>query len=291
MDNKVSELNRRAEIEMSDGDGFNLLDVLLVLSALVSGIFFWTNSGGVFAVTPFAIANNAMAVAFGVTGSEGAFFGWRRYRKDKRNMTSQQLNISTIGAMVSILTSGLTTLAAIMLNNTFVPETLAQYRDGIVLLAIAFPLVAQTGLAMLFALFSQDTVENFKRAQNEVLVFNQKMELETARIMSLVDTTNDYFEKGIDEYRQKIAPKLAETLFNEGAGAVLNFGMGLKTEDAPQALRKADRDGDGVITQDEWHAFVERYPEQARRFIAQMAQMQRNAARQNGVARHNANLT
>ena len=105
MSSKADRYRDTVKRHMDGGSkGTGVMVAIFVLSAILSALFFWRHSTGVFAGIPWIFAT-VLGLLVGLIPSELAFFGWKDIQKKKEDMTGPQVFASNSGMWLGILFS------------------------------------------------------------------------------------------------------------------------------------------------------------------------------------------
>lgn len=180
----VESLAREANSRFSAGKGGEwILNGIVALSAILSAIFFWENSATVFSrVWPPAAL--VLGLAVGLLPSEGAFFGWRKVRETKSEMTNGQVRATTTGIGFAVFFSVFSTFALFVSGFPAVPDTIRQYSDWMTFIALAVPILIQFSLFAVFVVNEQAVLQNHKRAKVSAMRFDSLIRFEEAKVMA-----------------------------------------------------------------------------------------------------------
>ncbi len=205
------------------GDGSVILTLIVLLSGVLSAIFFWQNAGAVFSGiwSPLALI---LALAVGLLFNEGAYFGWKRLRSSKRDLTTNQLWATKYGIVFAIAGSIFGTFALLTLNFSQVPAELALYRDWFAYTALVVPGMVQVSLTAYYAVNEQHVVENYETAKLAALGFDAYIRNEQARIQAIIDGMSAALDKQLEGYGQNVGADEAARLLAGGSQELLNIG-------------------------------------------------------------------
>lgn len=206
------------------GSGGAMLDGIVILSAILSAIFFWTFSKNVFVnvYPPIALL---LGLIVGLMPAEGAFFGWKRVRATKTNLTTSQLSATKWGLVTAVLCSVFSTIALFVATVPFVPADIAAYADWLVFLSLAIPTPLQVCIIAYYSINERATVENHERAKLQALGFDAWVKAEAARMQSIIDGINIALDKQLEGYGQKIGAQEASDMLNTGGQQLLQMGQ------------------------------------------------------------------
>lgn len=206
------------------GSGGALLDGIVILSAILSAIFFWTFSKNVF-VNVYPPAALLLGLIVGLMPAEGAFFGWKRVRATKTNLTTKQLSATKWGLITAVACSVFSTIALFVATVPFVPADIAAYADWLVFLSLAIPTPLQVCIIAYYSINERATVENHERAKLQALGFDAWVKAEAARMQSIIDGINIALDKQLEGYGQKIGAQEAQQMLNDGGQQLLQMGQ------------------------------------------------------------------
>lgn len=196
----IDQLSNKAKAMFGNDNGTpSMLNFVIVLSAVLSALFFWQFSRTVFAGVwqPAALA---LGLIVGLAPSEGAYTGWRKTRKNKQDLTAAQLHATRLGLITSVITSMFSTFALFVATVPFVPADIQQYSEWFVFLALSVPVIAQFGIIAYYELNERETVENFENAKLDAMGFDAFVKFERARKMAIVEAAAKHLENQIAAY-------------------------------------------------------------------------------------------
>lgn len=206
------------------GSGGSLLNGIVILSGVLSAIFFWSFSKNVF-VNVYPPAALLLGLVVGLMPAEGAFFGWKRVRGTKTNLTSSQLSATKWGLITAVACSVFSTIALFVATVPFVPADIAAYADWLVFLSLAVPTPLQVCIIAYYSINERATVENHERAKLQALGFDAWVKAEAARMQSIIDGINIALDKQLEGYGQKIGAQEAQQMLEGGGQQLLEMGQ------------------------------------------------------------------
>ena len=230
------------------GSGGALLDGIVILSAILSAIFFWTFSQSVF-VNVYPPVALLLGLIVGLMPAEGAFFGWKRVRATKTNLTTSQLSATKWGLVTAVLCSVFSTIALFVATVPFVPADIAAYADWLVFLSLAIPTPLQVCIIAYYSINERATVENHERAKLQALGFDAWVKAEAARMQSIIDGINIALDKQLEGYGQKIGAQEASDMLSDGGQQLLQMGQPTHPNQRQQVNGRFyhfDQDGNGT---------------------------------------------
>lgn len=219
----VDRLSDQAQSAFANITGGGLLTAVILLSGVLSAIFFWQNSHLVFANVwpPAAIA---LGLAVGLVPAEGAFFGWKRIRQTKHDMTQQQLKATTWGLVMAVICSIFSTFALYVASFEYVPIEIKAYESWLVFLALSIPIVSQVAIYAWFAVNERTVVENHERAKLGAMGFDAWIRAEQARLQSIINGIDTALDRQLEQYGAEVGQREAGRILNEGARQLLAMG-------------------------------------------------------------------
>ena len=230
------------------GSGGNMLNAIVILSGVLSAIFFWSFSQTVF-VNVYPPAALLLGLIVGLMPAEGAFFGWKRVRATKTNLTSSQLTATKWGLITAVFFSIFSTVALFVATVPFVPADIAAYADWLVFLSLAAPTPAQVAIIAYYSINERATVENHERAKLQALGFDAWVKAEAARMQAVINGINVALDNQLESYGQKIGEQEAGQMLQDGGRQLLNVGQpgtSVPHQAAHNAPQTAVPDGNGV---------------------------------------------
>lgn len=221
-------------------DGSGILTLIVLLSGVLSALFFWQNAGAVFA-NVWAPAALALALAVGLLPNEGAFFGWKRIRAAKHDMTAKQLKATNAGIVAAVAGSIFGTFALFVISFPYVPAEIVAYREWLAFIALGVPIMVQVGLTAWYAVNERRTVENFEYAKLSAMGFDAFIKSEQARMQSIIDGQAKALDRRLESYGREVGEEEADRLLTGGARELLNMG-GRGEEPARERARRLASD-------------------------------------------------
>ena len=215
------------------GSGGALLDGIVILSGVLSAIFFWSFSQNVF-VNVYPPVALLLGLIVGLMPAEGAFFGWKRIRATKTNLTSSQLTATSWGLVAAVVCSIFSTIALFVATVPFVPADIAAYADWLVFLSLAIPTPLQVSIIAYYSINERSTVENHERAKLQALGFDAWVKAEAARMQSIIDGINIALDKQLESYGRNIGEQEAGQMLNDGGRELLGMGQPVNNHHTPQ---------------------------------------------------------
>lgn len=210
MNQTVDNLARQAESRFGGGsDGMAILTGIVVLSGVLSAIFFWENSAQVFTRVwpPAAIA---LGLLVGLLPSEGAFFGWKRIRAAKADMTTKQMQMTAWGIGSAVFFSIFSTFALFVSSFSTVPDSIKQYAPWFTFIALAVPLLVQFALFAVFVVNEMSVIQNHERTKVGAMRFASLMRFERARVMATLLGMEAELNRQLTDYGAEVGTQNAE---------------------------------------------------------------------------------
>lgn len=201
-----------------------MMTVIVVLSGILSGIFFWQNSARVFSGVHPTLAL-VLALLVGLLPNEGAFFAWKQVRA-----TAAGIVFAVAGAVFGTLAMFVTGLAR-------VPELLQNNEDWLVFVALGVPIVVQVVIYAYFSVHERSTVENYENARLSAMGFNAYVKAEKARMQAIIDGLHGALEEKLGDYGALTGVEQADAMLRGAPRRLLAFGRDLR--------EAAGRNGDG----------------------------------------------
>lgn len=232
----VDELSSRAKTVFGgNGQGNTILTNIVLLSGVLSAIFFWTFSKNVF-VNVYPPAALVLGLVVGILPTEGAFFGWRRVRASKSDLTSNQLKATTTGLIAAVACSVFSTIALFVATVPFVPADIAAYADWMIFLSLAIPTPLQVCIIAFYSVHERSTIENHERSKLSAMGFDGYIKAEQARMMAIIAGMNAALDSQLEAYGTRVGHEQAGSLLENGQRALLAVANG----DGPVATVAAD---------------------------------------------------
>lgn len=228
----IDRLWRDATRAMSQTSGHNILTGVVILSGVLSALFFWRFSRELFVGVHPVIAL-VLGLVVGLLPAEGAFLGWKNVRATKTDMTAKQLIATQIGLVFAVACSVFGTFSLFVATVTFVPAEISAYSNWLVFIAIALPVIGQMMIIAWYEINERNVVENFLQAKLNAMGFDAFIRFETARKQAVIEASNRQLERMIEEYATvRGADEIERLLRGQSAG---NIGE----HDTPAALPEA----------------------------------------------------
>lgn len=197
---RIDRLRKSANSRLdSTTTGTSILTGIIILSGVLSAVFFWRHSTAVFAGLPPLLAT-ALGLAIGLLPSEGAFFGWKRIRATKTTMTAEQMKSSKAGLWAAVAFAVTNVIAIFVTSFSDLPAQVQQLSGWIAFFALMLPIPVQFLLYAHFVINEQEVKENHLNAKLAALMFNAYISGEEARIGALLDGMDAELEATLPEY-------------------------------------------------------------------------------------------
>ncbi len=221
MDKLAGEGRRR--FASGSGGGAVMLDLAMLLSAVLSAIFFWSNSKLVFVNVwpPLALV---LGLLVGLVPAEGAFFGWKKIRATKQDLTRGQLTATTTGVIASIACALFSTLSLFVASFTYVPDEIAEYSSWLVFLALSLPVMAQVVIYAWYTIEERSVKENHEHAKLSAMGFDAYIRAEAARMTAIIKGMELELNRQLESYGNRVGAGEAGELLRDGNTQLLNMG-------------------------------------------------------------------
>jgi hypothetical protein len=222
----VDELSGRAQaIFGGRGQGNGTLNNIVILSGVLSAIFFWSFSKNVFVnvYPPLALI---LGLVVGLLPAEGAFFGWRRILATKPDLTSKQIKATNAGLIAAVASSVFSTIALFVATVPFVPADIAAYADWLIFLSLSIPTPLQLCIIAYYSVNERATVENHERSKLSAMGFDGYIKAEQARMMAIIAGMNAALDSQLEAYGQRVGTEQAGSLLERGQQALLAVANG-----------------------------------------------------------------
>lgn len=204
-------------------DGGNVLTLIVLLSGVLSALFFWQNAGAVFAnVWPPAAITLALAV--GLLPNEGAFFGWKRIRTAKHDLTEDQLKATKWGLVSAVAGSIFGTFALFVISFPYVPAEILAYKEWFVFIALGVPIMIQVGISAYYSINERRTVENHEQAKLAAIGFDAYIRSEMARIAAIIEGQEMALDAKLKDYGAAVGANNADNMLSNGSRELLGMG-------------------------------------------------------------------
>jgi hypothetical protein len=216
----IDRLWREATRSMAQTSGHNILTGVVVLSGVLSALFFWRFSRELF-VGVHPIIALMLGLVVGLLPAEGAFLGWKSVRATKTDMTAKQLIATQIGLVFAVACSVFGTFSLFVATVPFVPAEISAYANWLVFIAIALPVIGQMIIIAWYEINERSVVENFLQAKLNAMGFDAFIRFETARKQAVIEASNQQLERLIDEYASlRGADEVERLLRGQSAGNI-----------------------------------------------------------------------
>ncbi len=210
--------------------GGRTLDVIMMLSGILSAVYFWQNALVMFVGLPEFVAT-MLALICGFAPNEGAFFAWKSIRTEKQNMTGIQIGMTAAGAGFAVAGSLLGTMSLFVTSLRIVPADLVEMRTWLAFIALAFPMVTQVIIIAIYAITERQTIENEKRAKLNAMGFDAFMKQKTAQIAAIIRGTEQKLATQLDGYGQRQGAIHASDFLDVRGAELLGMGEPLRDPD------------------------------------------------------------
>ena len=182
-DTTIAKMAKRTVDRASGINGGTIVFTAIILvSALLSAIFFWRHSAQVFAGLPVLLAT-AFGLIIGLLPSEGAFFGWKNIRKaNEGRMTSQQMKASKVGLWSGVAFAVMNIVAVFVTSFPEVPAAIRDLAGWMVFIALLLPIPTQFIAYSVFVMGDPDVQDGYRRS---VLYAAQQHAIHTAELAKL----------------------------------------------------------------------------------------------------------
>lgn len=201
--------------------GVGILTTVIVLSAILSAVFFWRHSATVFSGLPVVMAT-ALGLAIGLIPSEGAFFGWKRIRATKQDMTKSQLRSSEVGLWTAVGFAVTNVIAIFISSFSGIPAAIQQLSGWIVFFALMLPIPTQFILYAWFVISEQSVVENHNAAKLNALAHAAFIKTEEARMEAVIQGAEAQLAAMLGDYGATVGRAQADSALRDGKQDVLS---------------------------------------------------------------------
>ena len=216
--------------------GVGILTTVIILSAILSAVFFWRHSATVLVGLPIVLAT-ILGLAIGLIPSEGAFFGWKRIRGTKADMTKAQLQASGAGLWAAVGFAVANVLAIFISSFSGIPEGVQQLSSWIVFFALMLPIPTQFILYAWFVISEQSVVENHSAAKLHALSFAAWVKTEEARIEAVIQGAEAALNAQLTAYGAAVGGENAARALTDGQRDIIgqHYATSPRTVDPPAA--------------------------------------------------------
>ena len=196
--------------------GTIVMATIFVLSAILSAVFFWRHSQGVFAGTPWIFAT-VLGLLVGLVPSEGAFFGWKDIQKKRASeLTGAQISAASWGMWLGITFAVMNITGLFLTSFPGVPDAMMQVAPWIAFLALALPIPVQLILFARYSTNEQSVIEARQQAQLNAAKHSAAIKAEKARIGATLEGMDDELEQLLDGYGHETGRENAQTALGSG---------------------------------------------------------------------------
>lgn len=215
--NSKADNYRKAVQRRMDGGvgGTGIMIAIIVLSAILSAIFFWKHSQAVFAGLP-SIAAVTLGLLVGLVPSEGAFFGWKKIRQTKEDMTKWQLKTSAAGLWSGVLFAVMNVVSLFVTSFPEIPLAVQEVAPWLALIALLLPIPTQFLLYAAFVTNEQSVIESAQRARLNAATHSAAVLAEEARIGAVLEGMDAELNESLDEYGATTGRENAQTALRSG---------------------------------------------------------------------------
>ena len=222
MNTKADRYRDNVKRHMDGGSkGTIVMVAIFVLSAVLSALFFWRHSTGVFAGIPWIFAT-VLGLLVGLIPSELAFFGWKDIQKKKEDMTGPQMFASNAGMWLGIIFSVMNIAGLFLTSFPGVPAPVQEITPWLALLALALPIPVQLILFARFATNEQSVIEAKQRARLNAAKHSAAIKAEEARIGAVLEGMDAELELSLDGYGQETGRENAQTALTSGVRNIMD---------------------------------------------------------------------
>ena len=243
MSSKADRYRENVNRHMESGSkGTLVMYAIFLLSAILSALFFWRHSQGVFSGTPWIFAT-VLGLLVGLVPSEGAFFAWKDIQKKKEDMTGAQVSASNMGMWLGILFAVMNITGLFLTSFPGVPATVQEITPWLALLALALPIPVQLILFARFSTNEQSVIEAKQRARLNAAKHSAGIKAEEARIGAVLEGMEVELEGTLDDYGQVTGRENAQTALTSGTRNIMEgfYGrlLGSAAHNAPRPAAPA----------------------------------------------------
>ena len=222
MNSKADRYRDNVKRHMDGGSKGTIVMVsIFVLSAVLSALFFWRHSTGVFAGIPWIFAT-VLGLLVGLIPSELAFFGWKDIQKKKEDMTGPQTTAANAGMWLGIIFSVMNIAGLFLTSFPGVPIAVQEITPWLALLALAMPIPTQLILFARFATNEQSVIEAKQRARLNAAKHSAAIKAEEARIGAVLEGMDAELELVLDNYGQETGRENAQTALTSGTRNIMD---------------------------------------------------------------------
>lgn len=232
----ISNLRKSANARFdSTTAGTGILTSIIGLSAILSAVFFWRHSSTVFAGMPVILAT-VLGLAIGLIPSEGAFFGWKRIRATKKDMTAAQIKASAVGLWAAVAFAVANVIAIFVSSFPEIPLQVQALTSWIVFLALMLPIPTQFILFAQFVVNEQTVVENRLAARLSALAHAAYIHGEEARMEAAIQGMERELESSLPAYGATVGAENANRALADGRRDIVGqfYGPRAVPSDRPQ---------------------------------------------------------
>jgi hypothetical protein len=239
--NLVNRLNKDVSRRFQSSTvGTGILTSIIVISGFLSAIFFWRHSAAVFTGLPSALAT-ALGLAIGLIPSEGAFFGWKRIRASKVDMTGAQLRASSWGLWFAVGFAVANVIAIFITSFSAIPEAIRELAVWITFFALMLPIPTQFILFAYYVINEQAVVENHSQAELSALKHSAFIKGERARIGAVLEGMETELNQALLTYGSETGRAQAQRVLTDSDQNIVGqFYQGIRAAPPPRPQFTAD---------------------------------------------------
>lgn len=213
---RIDKLRQSANSRLESATaGVTVLTAIIILSGILSAVFFWRHSTAVFAGLPPLLATG-LGLLIGLVPSEGAFFGWKRIRATKHSMTKKQLQASSWGLWAAVMFAVTNVIAIFITSFADLPMQVQELSSWIAFFALMLPIPVQFILYAQFVVNEQSVEENHLNARLSALMFSAYIAGEEARIGAMLEGMENELSESLPEYGARVGRENADRALQDG---------------------------------------------------------------------------
>lgn len=202
--------------------GTIVMVAIFVLSAILSALFFWRHSQGVFSGIPWIFAT-VLGLLVGLVPSELAFFAWKDILKKRaEEMTAAQLSAASAGMWLGIIFSVMNIAGLFLTSFPGVPDAIQQIAPWLAFTALFLPIPTQLYLFARYSTNEKTVVEARQKASLNAAAHSAAIKAEKARVGAVLEGIETELETALDPYGAETGRENAQTALTSGVRNIMD---------------------------------------------------------------------
>ncbi len=254
-DNRIKDFAETIERDFGSvnlmGEWF--LTIGVILSGVLSGIFFFQNTGKALeGIHP--ILAGGLGVVVGLWFSEGMLIAWHNIQTNKQDTTGLQLAVIWLGLATAALSSVFSTFA-FFTSFEIVPPAIQNRQDGFVFLALLIPTACQILIYASYKATDRKTIDNLEKARLSVLEFQTFIETQKALTQAARRGQQKRIEAMLDDWGDDVGFNRADRWLDDGKTRIFT-NLTDEEKAAKDRLRQRLNSNDAGRGRFEWWAEI-----------------------------------